>query len=676
MYLDRFDALEKTITSRFESLEKTLHLILTRIDSGDAAIPGRLRVSRGLPLDAAGPQAGLSTRLDVLAKQEAGIPKTLAHRKPNDKHPPILENNLEQPEAIAPVNPKPPSHRTNRNPDGRISHSHKTRIPASLAAPERQETHSPLQPSQILGDEPCDDDKDQTTRGRARSHALGTPSKRGATDGALSTSPARKRPKTLSRAYVGRRPFPPVQKRGSIPSGHTSLSRKRETSGAGFHTQTDSESCATDSSVEESDRDYDEALSFNSLSELTDTEDKVDMMPQSSYNNANPAPDPSAQGPSLHQNGSVDHASLPPVHDGHAQTVIPQVVDNKPPVPPPVAGPARLPDAPSTAPRADQDKRRGRPRVKAEPPSASINPDSARIRLEGVQSFNVTLDPAICSVTVSRRFLNAKFRAAIQSLYSEVVINGQKRKLIFPNPTMNPEVPMMPGRPGLLCRAVEFVAWNDTDSVVRVIVRLAANKWQYLGDYKSARVASLSRAEFVALSTATQNSWVNYVKETKGDPYVRLRAKIALRDQLGREPDEQELIGELATGNKFFDLPPEVVLNAYLSGERFIYIWKLWCVDYDEGFQRRLADEFPAWVPPEPKPKPKLKEERAKASVKHEDSENENAAVDAPQGDGNASTRRSDRLGAKPRRHYRRLQFGEEVMDVDLERAKPEAEGQ
>ena len=54
----------------------------------------------------------------------------------------------------------------------------------------------------------------------------------------------------------------------------------------------------------------------------------------------------------------------------------------------------------------------------------------------------------------------------------------------------------------------------------------------------------------------------------KSEPYVKLRAKIALHQQYGREPSEDELNDKLATGNKFDNIAPEVVLDSYHSGER------------------------------------------------------------------------------------------------------------
>lgn len=136
-------------------------------------------------------------------------------------------------------------------------------------------------------------------------------------------------------------------------------------------------------------------------------------------------------------------------------------------------------------------------RIKKEEPT-SIGPDGVRERLEGVQSFSVTLDLSIRSVTVSRKWMSEKFRCSPQALYSDPTQDGLPRRFMFPNPIMNPEVPRVPGQPGLLCRAVDFVAWED--HVIKILVRLDVNKWHYLGEYKSAQVRSLSQSEFQSLS--------------------------------------------------------------------------------------------------------------------------------------------------------------------------------
>ena len=75
-----------------------------------------------------------------------------------------------------------------------------------------------------------------------------------------------------------------------------------------------------------------------------------------------------------------------------------------------------------------------------------------------------------------------------------------------------------------------------------------------------------------------KDTWVKYIKTMKSDPYIELRAKIALYQQYGREPTEDELTDALATGNKFKDIPSEVVLDAYLSGQRVRALTPVTCL--------------------------------------------------------------------------------------------------
>lgn len=83
---------------------------------------------------------------------------------------------------------------------------------------------------------------------------------------------------------------------------------------------------------------------------------------------------------------------------------------------------------------------------------------------------------------------------------------------------------------------------------------------------------------------------------------------------------------------------------------QIIYIWKLWCVDYDEAFQRQVAEEYPRWVP-------KASRKAQAPAPKHEDNERRfNAPSErGPEAGSAEGTRRSDRLQDKPRRSYREL---------------------
>lgn len=42
-----------------------------------------------------------------------------------------------------------------------------------------------------------------------------------------------------------------------------------------------------------------------------------------------------------------------------------------------------------------------------------------------------------------------------------------------------------------------------------------------------------------------------------------------------------------------------------------MHTWRMECIGYDEGFQRRIAEQFPSWVP-ETKPK---KQKQARGAV-------------------------------------------------------------
>ncbi|TCD68046.1 hypothetical protein EIP91_011590 [Steccherinum ochraceum] len=528
---------------------------------------------------------------------------------------------------------------------------------------------------------------------------------------------ARKRPKVLPVPFV-LLPLPPrpraatprnavagpsaFRNHSAQPRHHSQHVQSSPVPGDDLQMQTDSESLEEDSSNEEMDTDWDDLFGYSGIPDLTESEVDEGMV---MVDQQEPVPEqPPAQSPqqdppspSEHRNGSVDygpvaadlHAYQPPFtpdaenfKDGDNDDVkvplAPSPVNGRRAAPAvssgdrrntgntgnagnllaydgggsPVAGPSRLPDL------EPRPRRARAPAVKSE--RFSVPPEGVQERLAGVETLSVHLDVTIRRITVDRPFMSNKFKCSPQAMFSKPTVDGQAVNFVFPNPSMNPELPRDPGKPGLLCRAVSFVQWND--EVFKMIVRLRVNKWLYLGNYRSQQVRSLSQGEFLQLSPAVQNIWVKYVLTMKAAPYAELRAKIALRQQYGREPSDQELKHALDGGDRFFNVSPETVLEAYKSGQRIIHIWKLWCVEYDEAFQRRLAQEFTTWERPLPKKK-KLKNPPPAPAPNDRENE-ENAPPPQPEAgpaDPADVTRKSDRLGVKPRRKYK--EYGEEDLD-------------
>lgn len=65
----------------------------------------------------------------------------------------------------------------------------------------------------------------------------------------------------------------------------------------------------------------------------------------------------------------------------------------------------------------------------------TIPPESREIRLQGTNNYEVTLDPAIRYVMVTRRYLTRTFKCAEQAFYGRIRSGDFKRKLMFPNQT-------------------------------------------------------------------------------------------------------------------------------------------------------------------------------------------------------------------------------------------------
>lgn len=154
---------------------------------------------------------------------------------------------------------------------------------------------------------------------------------------------------------------------------------------------------------------------------------------------------------------------------------------------------------------------------------------------------------------------------------------------MYPNLLWNPSGPEIPGFPGLFFRADGIDGpgmLNET--IYRVIVRLKSGPlWQYVGQYKRIGAPSLTKEEWQIQSVQVsnishfgnlllmflqvKNIWAKQILK-KGWGLV-VRARITLRQVLGRRPTEYELNEALSDTQNQFQLTPEDVKQAYDRGD-------------------------------------------------------------------------------------------------------------
>lgn len=114
------------------------------------------------------------------------------------------------------------------------------------------------------------------------------------------------------------------------------------------------------------------------------------------------------------------------------------------------------------------------------------------------------LDPTPEVFRVSRFFLCKHYRASNQHFFafirpeknpSSTPANPVRRRMIFPNPKFNPDLPKEPGASGLILCSIPDLVEHTPYSVFR-LVNPDPVEWEYLGDYKNTVSAKMTGEEF------------------------------------------------------------------------------------------------------------------------------------------------------------------------------------
>lgn len=79
-----------------------------------------------------------------------------------------------------------------------------------------------------------------------------------------------------------------------------------------------------------------------------------------------------------------------------------------------------------------------------------------------------------------------------------MALGGHQHRFVYPTLKRNPEVPLIPGSVGLLCRALSEVPWGPLE--VKLVVGIGEAMWAYMGNYTTTKTESLSKEEWNSLS--------------------------------------------------------------------------------------------------------------------------------------------------------------------------------
>ncbi|KAJ8519173.1 hypothetical protein ONZ45_g3838 [Pleurotus djamor] len=227
---------------------------------------------------------------------------------------------------------------------------------------------------------------------------------------------------------------------------------------------------------------------------------------------------------------------------------------------------------------------------------------TSRLKAISEEIFPVTLDPSIRDVAVSRNFMKDHYGGSTQSTYPTIgeafLAKHGMNDFMYPKLEFNPHAPQSPGAPGLLYRPLPAPAY-EWEKIQRLFIGLAANQWLYVGQFKLTPAPDLSKEEWLAQDGQFRKKWIDVIaKKGRGVP---MRAKLTLKKRLGREPTKEEQEAAIASAPKGrikFPISIDEIQEAYDSGEERIPIWCMQCIEYDEAFQRDLAEKFKKWKNP------------------------------------------------------------------------------
>ncbi|KAJ6473212.1 hypothetical protein C8R45DRAFT_907813 [Mycena sanguinolenta] len=240
----------------------------------------------------------------------------------------------------------------------------------------------------------------------------------------------------------------------------------------------------------------------------------------------------------------------------------------------------------------------------------------------GTEPYPIDIEVDVRDISVRRDFMREHYGgnqfSAHPAIAKKWYTKMGHRYFVYPNLVLNPDAPMIPGAPGLFMSASGRSArecidkWNK--GPYKVSTRLGTNDNLYMGEYIIQPADSLTLAEWTEQTTAMRNKWCN--KLAIKDWGKITRARIALREQLGRDPTFHEVETALKTGEKYRNVNASDIASAFDKGDERVAVWTMKCIGYDPEFQRKLVRQITGWVPPPPGPKRKPPKEKSKSNTR------------------------------------------------------------
>ncbi|KAF8556224.1 hypothetical protein OG21DRAFT_1483294 [Imleria badia] len=209
-----------------------------------------------------------------------------------------------------------------------------------------------------------------------------------------------------------------------------------------------------------------------------------------------------------------------------------------------------------------------------------------RLALIGYDTFDLDVPQDILDATATREFTTRIWGGSKQATFPKIgkeFTHGLDDFMCI-SLLYDPHAPRWPGSPGLIFKFRDD--GQEWPKIMRLIVRLRDNVWQYMGQYKLTAAPPLTPDEWNAQSLKVKRKWANKLSERKFDG--DLKAKIVLRKRLGRDPTPQEVVTALESKERFHASADEI-LQACDEGRAVVRVWCMKCVGYDVDFQRRIA---------------------------------------------------------------------------------------
>ncbi|KAF8121770.1 hypothetical protein EV363DRAFT_1184268 [Boletus edulis] len=209
-----------------------------------------------------------------------------------------------------------------------------------------------------------------------------------------------------------------------------------------------------------------------------------------------------------------------------------------------------------------------------------------RMALVGYDTFDIKIPKDLLGATATREFTTRTWGGSMQATFPKIgkEFTHGLDDFMYLSLLYDPQAPRWPGSPGLFFRFKdEGEAWPK---IMRLVVRLRNNAWQYMGQYKLTAAPPLTPDEWNAQSFKVKRKWANKLSGRKFDG--GLKARLVLRKRLRRDPTPQEIATALQS-NERFRVSADEILEACDQGRAVVHVWCMKCVGYDVDFQEMIA---------------------------------------------------------------------------------------